>query len=295
MLSIAFLGIGLMGKPMVENLLAAGFPMHLWNRTVAKAQAFQDQARVYATPDAAVAGADVVITMLENGNVVDRILRQHGILDAMQPGSVFIDMSSISPSLARRHARLLSANQVDYLDAPVSGGTVGAAAASLSIMVGGSAEVLRKVSAVFNALGATTYIGPVGSGQLAKLANQAIVGITIEAVSEALLLAAQGGADPAAVRQALLGGFAASRVLDLHGQRMLERNFEPGATVRVQHKDLTMIAQEAKATGLALPLVKKTLEQYQEMMVQGLENVDHSGLLLLLEQQNHCKLIREKS
>lgn len=283
---IAFLGIGLMGAPMTRNLLAAGFPMTLWNRTASKCQPFADQAVIAPTPSEAAQDADIVITMLENGDVVEQVLVGQGVLMALKPGALVIDMSSVQPSLARRHAELARAQGAGYVDAPVSGGTVGAAQARLSIMAGGSEHDIARARPVFEALGKCTRIGPVGAGQLAKLANQAIVGITIGAVSEALLLAAKGGADPAAVREALLGGFAGSRILELHGQRMIDRDFAPGAPARIQLKDLRMILDEARAEGLTLPLVQQVHNEYLSLVANGHSDVDHSGLLLELEHLN---------
>lgn len=283
---IAFLGIGLMGAPMTRNLLDAGFPMTLWNRTASKCDPFSDEATIAETPAAAVREADVVITMLENGDVVEDVLVGQGTIEALKPGALVIDMSSVQPSLARRHAELALEKDAGYVDAPVSGGTVGAAEARLSIMAGGSEADVDRARPVFEALGKCTRIGPVGAGQLAKLANQAIVGITIGAVSEALLLAARGGADPAAVREALMGGFAGSRILELHGQRMIDRDFAPGAPARIQLKDLRMILDEARAEGLTLPLSQQVHNEYLSLVANGHSDVDHSGLLLELEHLN---------
>jgi len=283
---IAFLGIGLMGAPMTRNLLDGGFPMTLWNRTPGKCGRFSGEAAVADSPAEAVADADVVITMLENSDVVEQVLVEQGAISAMKPGALLIDMSSVQPSLARRHAGLAAAQDVGYVDAPVSGGTLGAEEGRLSIMAGGSEQDVARAESIFPVLGRCTRIGPVGSGQLAKLANQAIVGITIGAVSEALMLAAKGGADPAAVREALMGGFAGSRILDLHGQRMLERNFAPGAPARIQLKDLRMILDEARAEGLTLPLSQQVHNEYLSLVANGHSDVDHSGLLLELEHLN---------
>ncbi|TNE95697.1 MAG: NAD(P)-dependent oxidoreductase [Gammaproteobacteria bacterium] len=283
---IAFLGIGLMGAPMTRNLLNAGFPMTLWNRTQSKCEPFAGEATIADTPADAAKGADVVITMLENGQVVDDVLVAQGALDALEPGALLIDMSSVQPSVARRHAALAQERGAGYVDAPVSGGTLGAAEARLSIMAGGSEKDIETASPVFEVLGKCTRIGPVGAGQLAKLANQAIVGITIGAVSEALLLAARGGADPAAVREALMGGFAGSRILELHGQRMIDREFAPGAPARIQLKDMRMILDEARAEGLTLPLAQQTHNEYLSLIANGHSDVDHSGLLLELEHMN---------
>jgi len=283
---IAFLGIGLMGAPMTRNLLDAGFPMTLWNRTASKCDPFSDQASVADSPAQAVREADIVITMLENGDVVEQVLVEQGAIAAMKSGALLIDMSSIQPSAARRHSQLAAEQGAHYLDAPVSGGTVGAVEARLSIMAGGEEQDVDRARLVFDVLGKCTHIGPVGSGQLAKLANQAIVGITIGAVSEALLLAAKGGADPAAVREALMGGFAGSRILELHGQRMIDRDFAPGAPARIQLKDLRMILDEARAEGLTLPLSQQVHNEYLSLIANGHSDVDHSGLLLELEHVN---------
>lgn len=287
---IAFLGIGLMGRPMAENLLKAGFTLTVWNRSGAKAEPLRDRATIADSAAQAVANADVVILMLENGPVVSEVLLAEAVLAALKPGALVIDMSSIPPQTARQHGETLATRQVAHLDAPVSGGTVGAAQASLSIMAGGAREDFERAQPVFQVLGRATYIGPQGSGQLAKLANQAIVGITIGAVSEALLLAAQGGADPAAVREALMGGFAGSRILELHGQRMIDRNFVAGARARVQVKDLRMILDEARAENLTLPLAQRVYEEYLGLLASGHEDVDHSGLLLHLEELNQTRL-----
>lgn len=285
-LQIAFLGVGLMGAPMIRNLLNAGLTLTLWNRTASKCEPFTDKATIADSPENAVLDADVVITMLENGEVVDRVMVEQGGIDALKNGAVFVDMSSVQPSLARRHEGLTQARGAGYVDAPVSGGTVGAEQATLSIMAGGSEADIGRVRPVLDVLGKCTRIGPVGSGQLAKLANQAIVGITIGAVSEALLLATRGGADPAAVREALMGGFAGSRILELHGQRMIDRNFAPGAPSRIQLKDLRMILDEARAEGLTLPLAQQTHNEYQSLIANGHSEADHSSLLLELEHLN---------
>lgn len=279
-----------MGAPMVARLLDAGFSLTLWNRTPTKAEAFAGSVRLAASPAEAVADADVVITMLESGQVVEQVLYQSGAVSQLRQGALVIDMSSIEPGVARGHAARIEALGGDYLDAPVSGGTRGAEAGTLSIMVGGGDEAFVRAAEVFQPMGAVTHIGPVGSGQLAKLANQAIVGITIGAVSEALLLAAKGGARPEKVREALLGGFAGSKILEQHGERMLQRNFEPGAPARIQLKDLRMILDEARSEGLTLPLSQRVFEEYRALLASGNGEVDHSGLLLELERLNGVRL-----
>ncbi|WP_062810522.1 NAD(P)-dependent oxidoreductase [Alcanivorax sp. NBRC 102028] len=290
MRKICFLGIGLMGEPMVARLLDAGFSLTLWNRTVEKAQPFSGRARIASSPAEAVAEADVVITMLENGTAVEQVLYQSNAIARLSPGALVIDMSSVEPATARRHGARVAELGGCYLDAPVSGGTRGAQAGTLSIMAGGNDQDFDQATAVFQAMGRATLIGPVGSGQLAKLANQTIVGITIGAVSEALLLAAKGGARPEKVREALLGGFAGSKILEQHGERMLARNFEPGAPARIQLKDLGMILDEARTEGLTLPLSQRVFEQYRALLASGHGEVDHSGLLLELERLNGVQL-----
>lgn len=280
-----------MGAPMVSRLLAAGFPMTIWNRSRDKAQPFQDRARVADSPADAVADADVIITMLENGSVVDQVLYHSGAIAGLRQGALVVDMSSVEPGTARRHAARVEEQGGQYLDAPVSGGTRGAEAGTLSIMVGGADEAFVQAADIFHPMGKVTHIGPVGSGQLAKLANQAIVGITIGAVSEALLLAAKGGARPDKVREALMGGFAGSKILEQHGERMLQRNFEPGAPARIQLKDLRMILDEARAEGLSLPLTQRVFEEYRALLASGHGEVDHSGLLLELERLNGVRLV----
>lgn len=294
-MKIAFIGIGLMGRPMVTRLLDAGFEMTLWNRSPEKSLLFSTRATIAAQAEDALKAADIIITMLENGNIVDEVIFQSMAFKKIKSGALFIDMSSIPPATARRHAQILESQGTSYLDAPVSGGTVGAEQGTLSVMVGGLKPAFNQAMTIFNALGTATYIGNVGCGQLCKLANQAIVGITIGAVSEALLLASEGGADPQAVKTALGGGFAASRILELHGQRMIDRDFKPGATARVQLKDLRTILDEARAENLSLPLSQRCYESYLSLVTNGYENVDHSGLLLQLEQLNNAQLKSRKT
>lgn len=288
MKNIAFLGIGLMGDPMARNLLNAGFPMTVWNRTPEKAQPLIPLgARQADTAGDAIASTDIVITMLENGPVVDQVLFGTGeAAQAAKPGTLFIDMSSIPPETAKIHAGRLVEQGCSYLDAPVSGGTAGAEAASLAIMAGGNASDIEAARPVFEAMGRITHVGPHGAGQLAKLANQAIVAVTIGAVSEALLLAAAGGADPRAVREAIRGGFAESRILELHGERMLERNFEPGGRACVQLKDIDTIIGTASSLNLDLPAVNAVGDIFRALVEGGGGELDHSAYLVELEDKN---------
>ncbi|HQF29858.1 MAG TPA: NAD(P)-dependent oxidoreductase [Hyphomicrobiales bacterium] len=285
---IALLGTGLMGAPMARRLLAAGLAVAVWNRTPEKAAPLvADGARLADTPAAAVADADVVLTMLENGAAVTDVLFARGAAAAMKPGAIVLDMSSIPPSTARDHAARLAEAGIGHVDAPVSGGTVGAAAGTLAIMAGGTEADIAALAPVFAPLGRVTRVGGHGAGQIAKLANQAIVGITIGAVAEALLLAAAGGADPAAVREAIRGGFAESRILELHGRRMIEGDYVPGGQVALQLKDLDTILATAADVGLELPLTRNVRDRYADLKDRlGGGQLDHAALLLQLESIN---------
>jgi 2-hydroxy-3-oxopropionate reductase len=286
--TIAFLGIGLMGRPMAANLLAAGYRVTVWNRSPGKTATLVDAgARAAATAAEAVAEAEVVFTMMSDGAAVGEVLfGEAGAAAALAEGALVIDCSSIEPSRARDHAERLAARGIGALDAPVSGGPSGAEAASLAIMAGGSEADYARGEPVLQALGRPLRIGPAGAGQLAKLANQIIVGLEIAAVAEALLLASQGGAEPARVREAMSGGFADSLVLQIHGERMLERKFLPGGAARVHLKDFTNIVAEAEACGLELPFSRTALELFQSLVDRGGGDYDHSALLLELEHRN---------
>ncbi|SRR5579875_833011 len=287
-ISVSVLGTGLMGSRMARRLLEAGFPVRVWNRDRAKAESLAAAgAVVAATAAQAAAGAEVVITMLANGPAVDSVLfGAYSAASAISTGALAIDMSSAPPELAREHARRFAARGVAYLDAPVSGGTGGAEQGTLAIMVGGERAAFDRAAPIFAAMGRPTLVGPTGSGQLAKLANQAIVAVTIGAVAEALLLAAAGGADPAAVRQAIMGGFADSRILTVHGNRMILRDFVPGGPAAHQVKDCATIVATAKAVGLSLPFAETALALFQDLVAHGGGRYDHSALLLELERRN---------
>jgi 2-hydroxy-3-oxopropionate reductase len=287
MIKITFLGIGRMGEPMVRRLLLAHFPVTVWNRTREKADALAAAgAARAATPTDAVRGASVIITMLTNASTVASVLFDSGAAAAMLPGTVVVDMSSTSPAVAREHAARLAALGIDYIDAPVSGGTKGAAAGTLAIMAGGTAESIARVTPVLSAMGTPRRVGPVGSGQLAKLANQLIVAVSVGAVAEALVFAERGGADPAAVREALRGGFADSRILSEHGLRMLSRNFQPGGTVNNQIKDLNAVAATADELHLELPMLATVKKLFEQLQSHGGGELDHSALLLEIERGN---------
>lgn len=286
--SIAFLGTGLMGAPMCQNLLSAGLPLTVWNRSLTKAEPLAKRGAVVAdSPQSAVADADAVITMLSDGPAVSAVMFEQGAADAIREGATHIDMSSIGADEAIEHAKRHAERGVRYLDSPVSGGTRGASAGELAIMAGGDAETFAAMQPVFAALGQATHVGPNGCGQLAKLANQIIVAITIGAVSEAFILAGGGGADRAKVREALQGGFASSRILTEHGQRMVDRAFEPGGPAKFQLKDLHNALSAADRLGLELPITKLLHGLFDAMVQSGKGDMDHSGLLTHLEALNN--------
>ena len=286
--SIAFLGTGLMGAPMCQNLLSAGLPLTVWNRSLAKAEPLAKRGAVVAdSPQSAVADADAVITMLSDGPAVSAVMFEQGAADAIREGATHIDMSSIGADEAIEHAKRHAERGVRYLDSPVSGGTRGASAGELAIMAGGDAETFAAMQPVFAALGQATHVGPNGCGQLAKLANQIIVAITIGAVSEAFILAGGGGADRTKVREALQGGFASSRILTEHGQRMVDRAFEPGGPAKFQLKDLHNALSAADRLDLELPITKLLHGLFDAMVQSGKGDMDHSGLLTHLEALNN--------
>ncbi|MCK6415053.1 MAG: NAD(P)-dependent oxidoreductase [Giesbergeria sp.] len=286
-MKVAVLGIGLMGYRMAQRLREAGHEVHVWNRTHERAAPLADLgATVHTSAPQAAAAAECVITMLENGPVVGEVLFDLGTAQAMAAGTLVIDMSSIRPAEARGHAARLGERGVHHLDAPVSGGTVGAEQGTLAIMAGGRPQDYQRALPVFEALGHPTHVGPHGAGQLAKLANQMIVGITIGAVAEALLLAAKGGADMGKVREAIQGGFADSRILQLHGLRMVERDFTPHGRLSVQLKDMRNAMATAQEIGFDAPITQLFESLYAAGEEHGLGGLDHSGLFVELASRN---------
>ncbi|MBB4566280.1 NAD(P)-dependent oxidoreductase [Rhizobium leucaenae] len=284
---IAFLGTGLMGAPMARRLLGSGFAVTVWNRDRSKADALAaDGATVAATAAEAAKGAAVLFTMLTNAGAVSEVLFGSGVAEALDPGVVVVDHSSIPPPAARENAAKLAKRGVHHIDAPVSGGVVGAVAGTLAIMAGGEAEIIDRIRDVLAPLGRVTRVGPSGAGQLAKLGNQQIVAVTIGAIAEAMLLVEAGGGSREAFRTAIRGGFAESRILELHGQRMIERNFVPGGTSRNQLKDLDAVLAAAQSLSLHLPLTEAVRAEFAEFVEQGGGESDHSGLLAHLEEKN---------
>lgn len=286
-MKLAVLGIGNMGFPMARRLCEAGHTVHAWNRSPHKALALaQYGATAYPHATVAVQDADVVISMLDSGPVVAHVLFDLGVAQAMKPGTLFIDMASIRPAEARDHAARLSELGVAHLDAPVSGGTLGAEQGTLAIMVGGKAADFERAQAVFQVFGRATHVGPHGAGQIAKLTNQMIVGITIGAVAEALLFASKGGADMGKVKEAITGGFADSRILQVHGQRMVERDFASRARMSTQLKDLRNALTTAEEIGFEAPITALFEKLYAEGIEHGLADLDHAALFVELASRN---------
>ena len=287
-LKIGFLGTGLMGEHMARNLLRAGHQVTAWNRTIEKAETLRpDGARIASSPHDAVLEADMVVTMLADGATVAEVMFAQDVAGAMKSGAVLVDMSSIKPEEAREHAQKMQSMGLNHLDAPVSGGTKGAEAGSLAIMAGGDKSVFEQMAHALGAMGRPVHVGPDGAGQLSKLANQTIVAVTIGVVAEAILLAEKGGADPAAICDALKGGFADSVILQQHGHRMIERNFVPGGLSKFQLKDVNNALNEAQNHGLSLPLTAQIQERYTTLVEQmDGADLDHAALYLeLLERQ----------
>jgi 2-hydroxy-3-oxopropionate reductase len=283
---IGFIGLGIMGKPMVRNLLKAGYAVTVQNRSrpavdeLVKAGAVEGR-----SPRGVAQQSDLVLTMLpDSPDVQQVVLGRDGVLEGLRAGAVLVDMSTISPLVAQELEAAVRAKGAQMLDAPVSGGEKGAIEATLSIMVGGPEPVFARVKPVFEVLGKNiVYIGGPGAGQVTKACNQIVVALTIQAVSEALALAAKAGVDPAKVRQALLGGFAQSRILDVHGQRMLDRNFKPGFRVRLHQKDLNIALSTGKALGVPLPATAVVQEAFTALRGLDRSDWDHSALVTLIE------------
>lgn len=289
---IGFVGTGIMGAPMARNLARGGFAVTAWNRSRTKSDALRDSGiSVAETAAQAADGADLVIVMLSDGPTCDHVLNDQGdhgapVLPAMASGSRLVVMSSIPVETARDQAERAATRGVGYLDAPVSGGEKGATEATLAIMAGGAQEDFDALRPAFSAMGRPTLVGPAGAGQLAKLANQIIVGNTLATVAEALIFAERGGADPAAVRQALLGGFADSTILQQHGLRMCEGNWTPGGFSKYQLKDLRTAMAFAATLGLDLPVSGVTTGLYEDTVAHGDGDKDQSAVFLELTRRN---------
>lgn len=285
-MKIGFIGAGIMGAPMAAHLQTAGHELILLqHRSPLPANLLDGGATPAASAREVAQASDLVILMLPDTPDVEAVLfGADGVGEGLSKGKTVIDMSSIDPIATKGFAEKVAALGCDYVDAPVSGGEVGAKAASLTIMVGADEPVFERVRPLFELMGKNiTLIGPAGSGQIAKVANQIIVALNIEAVSEALVFAAKAGADPARVREALMGGFASSRILEVHGQRMLDRTFDPGFRIRLHQKDLSLAIDSARKLGLALPATANAQQLFSACVAQGGADWDHSAMVKAIE------------
>ena len=283
---IGFIGLGIMGKPMARHLLQAGYPLVIHNRSRAGIDALsKDGAQMAANSQEVAQRSEVIITMLPDSPDVELVYAaEHGIFAGVKSGTLLVDMSSISPVVARRLAAEAEKRGCDMLDAPVSGGEAGAIAASLSIMIGGEVGAVERAMPIFEKLGKNiVHVGAAGAGQVTKAANQMVVGTTIAIVSEALVLAAKAGVDPVKVRQALLGGFAQSKILEAHGQKMLERNFKPGFRIRLHEKDIKIALAAGSEYGVPLMVTGVVGQMMTAMKGMGQGDLDHSGLIKFVE------------
>jgi 2-hydroxy-3-oxopropionate reductase len=284
---IGFIGLGIMGRPMARNILKAGYPLIAYNRSPGRGRELEAEGvTLYISPKELAQRSDIVFVMVSDSTAVEEVvLGENGVAQGGRAGMVVVDMSSISPLLTKQIAKKLGDKGIDMLDAPVSGGEEGAINGTLSIMVGGKPEVFQRVRSIFETIGKNIiHVGGNGAGQTCKLCNQIVVGLAIEAVGEALVFAAKSGVDPAKVREALLGGFAQSRVLDLHGQRMLERNFKPGAKAKLHQKDTENALSSAKELGFPLPGTALVGQMWNRLAARGSDELDHSALVTILEE-----------
>jgi 2-hydroxy-3-oxopropionate reductase len=282
---VGFIGLGIMGTPMALNLIKAGHQLFVGSRSKVPAELAEQGATVCTNATEVAKRADVIITMVpDTPHVEDVLFGDTGVAKGLSAGKTVVDMSSISPMATKQFAKQINALGCDYLDAPVSGGEVGAKAGSLTIMVGGPEAAFERVRPLFEAMGKNiTLVGGNGDGQTTKVANQIIVALNIEAVAEALLFASKAGADPAKVRQALMGGFAASRILEVHGERMVKRTFNPGFRIELHQKDLNLALQGAKELGVSLPNTASAAQLMQSCAAHGWAGLDHSALCRSLE------------
>ena len=291
MTKVGFIGLGIMGGPMATKLQEGGCKLYLHDLKNPPLALIEGGATVCTNATEVAKRADIIIVMVPDTPHVEEVLfGAEGVAAGLTPGKIVIDMSSISPMATKEFAKKINKRQCDYLDAPVSGGEVGARAATLTIMVGGGQEAFDRARPLFELMGKNiTLVGGNGDGQTTKVANQIIVALNIQAVAEALLFASKAGADPARVRQALMGGFAASRILEVHGERMVKRTFAPGFRIELHQKDLNLALQGAKSLGLALPNTASAQELMNSCAAHGMAQLDHSALCQAIERMsNHA-------
>ena len=288
MKSIGFIGTGLMGLPMAKNLLKSGFKLKAFNRSIEKADPLRKfGAEISKSIKEVMNDSEVIITMLTDDIAVNDVMKNPDFADNIISGSTVIDMSSVKPKTALTHAENLKAKNINYLDAPVSGGTIGAEEASLAIMVGGNKDVFEKCFDIFKAMGNPTLVGPISCGQITKLANQIIVGLTIGAVAEAVTLCEKAGADPNKMIEALKGGWADSKILQTHGKRMIDKDFTPKGKTSTHLKDMNNILECAKNSNTELPISNLIKEMYKTLVKNGHGDEDHSSLYKEIKRINN--------
>jgi 2-hydroxy-3-oxopropionate reductase len=294
---IGFIGLGIMGKPMARNLIKTGYALIVHNRSRAAVDELTREGAQAAADAKEIAGrTEIIITMLPDSPDVDLVYAgENGIFSALKAETLLIDMSTISPAIARKLAGEAQRRGCAMLDAPVSGGEAGAISASLSIMIGGAPAAVERAMPIFDSLGKNiVHVGGAGAGQVTKAANQMVVGTTIAIVGEALVLAAKAGVDPTKVRQALLGGFAQSKILEAHGQKMLEHNFKPGFRIRLHEKDMKIALGAGFEYGVPLMVTSQVAQMMNAMKSMGHGDLDHSGLVKLMEQMANTKLVHNE-
>ena len=287
MINIGFIGIGLMGFPMAKNLLKSDYRLKAFNRSQDKADRLKEfGAEISVSIKEVVTNSDVIITMLTDDSAVEKVMGSDEFISNIKEGATVIDMSSVNPVITKKYAEILKEKNINYLDAPVSGGTIGAEEASLAIMVGGDEETFKNCYELLKKMGNPTLVGPVSSGQISKLANQIIVGVTIGAVAEAVTLCEKSGTNPSKMIEALSGGWADSKILQTHGKRMINKDFSPKGKTTTQLKDMTNIINAGKAVDTHLPISSLIKEMYKDLVADGHGNTDHSSLYNAIEKIN---------
>ena len=287
MINIGFIGIGLMGFPMAKNLLKSDYRLKAFNRSQDKADRLKEfGAEISVSIKEVVTNSDVIITMLTDDSAVEKVMGSDEFISNIKEGATVIDMSSINPVITKKYAEILKEKNINYLDAPVSGGTIGAEEASLAIMVGGDEKTFKQCYDLLKILGNPTLVGPVTSGQISKLANQIIVGVTIGAVAEAVTLCEKSGTNPIKMIEALSGGWADSKILQTHGKRMISKDFSPKGKTTTQLKDMTNIINAGKAVETHLPISSLIKEMYKDLVADGHGSTDHSSLYNAIEKIN---------
>ncbi|MDB9930587.1 NAD(P)-dependent oxidoreductase [Candidatus Pelagibacter sp.] len=287
MKNIGFIGIGLMGFPMAKNLLKSGYNLKAYNRSQDKADRLKEfGAEISTSIKGVVTNSDVVIAMLTDDAAVEKVMGSDEFISNIKESATIIDMSSVNPVITKKYAEILKEKNINYLDAPVSGGTIGAEEASLAIMVGGDEKTFKECYDLLKILGNPTLVGPVTSGQISKLANQIIVGVTIGAVAEAVTLCEKSGTNPSKMIEALSGGWADSKILQTHGKRMISKDFSPKGKTTTQLKDMTNIINAGKAVDTHLPISSLIKEMYKDLVADGHGNTDHSSLYNAIEKIN---------